>query len=46
MKLMIEAYEKNRKQIMCDQNVDIYKSKVIYKFKLMFGHTYRNFYKK
>lgn len=39
MKLMIESYEKNRKQIMSDQNVDIYKSKVIYKFKLMFGHN-------
>jgi len=39
MKLMIESYEKNRKQIMSDKNVDIYKSKVIYKFKLMFGHN-------
>jgi hypothetical protein len=46
MKLIIENYEKNRKQIMDDEKVELYKSKVIYKFKMIFGHNYRKFYKK
>jgi len=29
MKLIIENYEKNRKQIMDDEKVELYKSKVI-----------------